>query len=223
MTPALLYVTGTNTGVGKTTLCAQLLRRARDRGLVVGAMKPFCSGGRADAEALHALQTAGMTLDEVNPFYFAEPVSPYVAAREENRRITETKAVKAIDQALAKNIPLVVEGAGGVLSPLGDRFTLLDIIRQCPAKTCVVGMNILGVINAALLTYHALQATSADVRFVLMSPAETDASTVANADVIREWTGLPVFEFPFLHSSNEPNLRATAVIDSLLDWWMARE
>src|SRR4051812_17879055 len=157
MSAPLLYVTGTNTGVGKTTLSRLLLQRPRDRNLRVAAMKPFCTGGRDDAEQLHALQTAGLTLDELNPFYFIEPVTPYIAARNENRSITLNQTVEAIQKIQSKDYPLLIEGAGGLMSPLGDRFTLLDIINERRGRICIVAPNILGVLNSTLLTLKALE------------------------------------------------------------------
>jgi dethiobiotin synthetase len=219
MSAPLLYITGTNTGVGKTTLACLLLRRARERSLQVAAMKPFCSGGREDAEQLHALQVAGLTLDEVNPFWFAEPVAPYVAAKNENRHISARDTTDAIRKITARGLPLLIEGAGGVMSPLGERFTLLEIIRELPGCVCGVGTNVLGVINGALSVHFALKGV--DLRFVLMNPRVADASAGTNADVIREWTGAPTFQFPFLQGMDEANVAAAAVLDSLLDWWIA--
>lgn len=219
MSAPLLYITGTNTGVGKTTLACLLLRRARERSLNVAAMKPFCSGGREDAEQLHALQTADLTLDEVNPFWFTEPVAPYVAAKNENRQISARDTTDAIRDLAARNLPVLIEGAGGLMSPLGERFTLLEIIRELPGCVCGVGTNVLGVINGALSVHFALKGM--DVRFVLMNPRVADASAGTNADVIREWTNAPTFQFPFLQRMDEENLAATAVLDSLLDWWIA--
>lgn len=219
MSAPLLYITGTNTGVGKTTLACLLLRRARERSLKVAAMKPFCSGGREDAEQLHALQTADLSLDEVNPFWFHEPVAPYVAAKKENRQITARETTDAIRKLTASNLPLLIEGAGGLMSPLGERFTLLEVIRELPGSVCAVGTNILGVINGALSVHFALKGI--DLRFVLMNSNLSDASSATNPDVIREWTNVPTFEFPFLQHLDEQNLAATAVLDSLLDWWLA--
>lgn len=219
MSAPLLYVTGTNTGIGKTTLACLLLRRARERSLKVAAMKPFCSGGREDAEQLHALQTSGLSLDEVNPFWFQEPVAPYVAAKHENRRITARETTEAIRKLSARGLPLLIEGAGGLMSPLGERFTLLEIIRELPGSVCGVGTNVLGVINGALAVHFALKGI--DLRFVLMNSRDPDPSASTNADVIREWTNAPTFQFPFLQRLDEENVAATAVLDSLLDWWLA--
>ena len=81
--PRIIFITGTDTGVGKTLLTGLLLHHLRQSGCHALAMKPFCSGSRADAEFLHAVQDGELTLDEINPFFFAEPLAPLVAAREQ--------------------------------------------------------------------------------------------------------------------------------------------
>ena len=222
MTPPLLYVTGTNTGVGKTTISCLLLRRAGELKMRVAAMKPFCSGGRDDAEKLHAFQTAGLTLDEVNPFYFRDAVTPSIAARNENRVITLGQTIDSITKMLSRGKPLLIEGAGGLLSPLGDRFTLLEIIREIPGKVCIVGQNSLGVINATLLTHRALPPQT-QTHIVLMNPLQCDASADTNASVITEWISANVIELPFLEdqagSSDFPDV-ASKSLDELLRWWI---
>src|SRR5581483_3100804 len=83
----ILFITGTDTGVGKTLLTAMLLHHLRVAGRRTLAMKPFCSGGRDDVELLHALQDGELTADEINPFYFSEPTAPLVALRRRHRDI----------------------------------------------------------------------------------------------------------------------------------------
>jgi dethiobiotin synthetase len=219
----LLYITGTNTGVGKTTLARLLLQRARERKIQIATLKPFCSGGRDDAEQLHSLQTANLTLDEVNPFYFDEPISPYVAARLHQKAISLAQAIAAIQKVLSRNFPTLIEGAGGLLSPLGEKFTLLDILHELPGKVCIVGPNSLGVINAALLTHRALgKISTGEVRFVLMNGSQPDASSGSNASIIRDWTGAPTSEFPFLAQPERAatNAGCLEVLDDLIGWFI---
>jgi dethiobiotin synthetase len=218
MSAPLLYVTGTNTGVGKTTLAKLLLRRARERNLPVAAMKPFCSGGREDAEQLHALQTAGLSLDEVNPFYFNEPIAPCVAARIARDVVTLEQTMAAIAKVRARNLPLLIEGAGGLLSPLGEKFTLLEIIERLPDKILIVALNTLGVINSALLTHRALaNVNNVKPQFILMNTAQPDASAPTNGRIICEWTGAAVDEIPFLREPDRSN--CPEALDEILEWW----
>lgn len=188
MTGPILYVTGTNTGVGKTFLAKLILQAQREQKLGVAAMKPFCSGGRDDAIALHALQTAGLTLDEVNPFHFDEPITPLQAARNVGRKITLSETLEALDviRASSNGAPLLVEGAGGLLSPLGEGFSLLDIIERRPGRVCIVASNVLGTINLARLTSLQLGISPQEQAIALMNTAQPDESTTSNYSLLVE-------------------------------------
>jgi dethiobiotin synthetase len=208
----ILYITGTNTGVGKTTLAVQLLKAARARNLKIGALKPFCSGGRQDAEQLHALQTAGLTLDQVNPFHFRDPLTPLQAARNEGQKIYLLDALKTIRDALAHGHPLIIEGAGGLLSPLGQGFSLLDLIQNIPGKGAIVAQNTLGSLNALLLTSQRLPIPPSHQAIVYMSQPQPDPSAQTNASLLASLLpGVKIVEIPF-----QP---APADAAPILDWW----
>src|SRR2546421_10854607 len=87
MQPRILFITGTDTGVGKTLMTGLLLHHLRSTGCRALAIKPFCSGGTADIEILHALQDGELTRNEINAFYFRDPIAPLVAARKGRRKI----------------------------------------------------------------------------------------------------------------------------------------
>ncbi len=217
MSGPILYVTGTNTGVGKTTLAAMLLRRARERNIRVAAAKPFCSGGREDAETLHSLQTAGLTLDEVNPFHFEEPLTPLVAAQRAGRRVNLSDAIGAMTPALRSELPLLVEGAGGLLSPLGEGFSLFEIIQKIPGKACIVAPNVLGTLNSVLLTSRQLPVKPASQCVVLMTAAEPDLSAESNQTVLTSLLpGISIYEAPRLE---QPKLETPRFVDQIIDWW----
>ncbi len=215
MSGPVLYVTGTNTGVGKTVLSTLLLERARERKLTVGAMKPFCTGERDDAQKLHIRQTAGLTLNEVNPFFFADPVTPLIAAKNAGKPVRLDETLVAIRKLLVH--PLLIEGAGGLLSPLGESFSFLEIVREIPGMACVVGPNVLGVINSVLLTLRAIDNRPAVV--VLMNQKLPDASSGTNAEVIEKFSGKAVINIPFLESITTKGLEIQ--LDSLVDQWLS--
>ena len=114
----IVFVTGTDTGAGKTLLTGLLLHHLRQNGCHALAMKPFCSGSRADVEFLRAVQDDDLTLDEINPFFFAEPVAPLVAARKHNRLIRAPEVLRRIKGLAAQCECLLIEGIGGVMVPL---------------------------------------------------------------------------------------------------------
>ncbi|MCX6928449.1 MAG: dethiobiotin synthase [Verrucomicrobia bacterium] len=124
----IIFITGTDTGVGKTLLTGLLLHYLRHSGCHALAMKPFCSGSRADAEFLHAVQENELTLDEINPFFFSEPLAPLVAARKHQRSICLSSVLRRIRSLASRCQCLLVEGIGGVMVPLGEGFCVADLI-----------------------------------------------------------------------------------------------
>lgn len=159
--PKILFVTGTDTGVGKTLLTALLVAHARSQGRVVRAIKPFCSGGRADAELLREVQQGVLTIDEINPFFFPDPLAPWVAACRSKRPAPSlTHVLHHIDR-VASRMParsqLLIEGVGGLMVPLGPDYTVRDLIAALGCEVLLVSANRLGTINHTLLSIHALQ------------------------------------------------------------------
>jgi dethiobiotin synthetase len=116
----IIFVTGTDTGVGKTVFTSLLLHHLRTTGCHALAMKPFCSGGRADVRLLRAMQDEELTEDEINPFYFPEPVAPLVSARQRHRAISLDEVVRQIQKIAARCECLLIEGSGGLFVPLGE-------------------------------------------------------------------------------------------------------
>jgi dethiobiotin synthetase len=196
----ILFVTGTDTGAGKTLLTASLLHHLRARGVAALAMKPFCSGGTADVDLLLAVQGPELARAEANPFYFPEPVAPWVAARLGRRRIRLAEVPAAIRRAAACCDVLLVEGSGGLLAPLGEGYDARDIIARLNCPVLVAARNRLGVINHSRLTALALrQAGVAQPVFVLMDTARPDPSSATNPTALRELLApAPVLRLPFL-------------------------
>lgn len=204
--PRLIFITGTDTGVGKTVLTSLLLCHWRAAGCPALAIKPFCSGGRADAELLCGLQDDELTLDEINPFHFPEPIAPLVAARKHRRKIkiqdvfnhVRRVAASLVHPSIHRSVNprpvLLIEGAGGLLSPLGEGLTALDLVGALRCETIVVSRNKLGTINHTLLTVKALRAVAPSaprrsrplVRVVLMGARTEDFSSASNAAILKE-------------------------------------
>ena len=195
-----LFITGTDTGVGKTVLTALLARFLRERGVNAAALKPVCSGGRADARALHAAMDGALTLDEINPWHFRAPIAPVLAARRENRSVN-LPHVLAHARALQKHFDmLLVEGAGGLLSPLGEDFNSRDLIAALRTTPVIVAPNKLGVVNHLLLTLEALPPAAAKrARIVLMSPPKPDTASKTNLKLLNDFfEAQRIFTLPWL-------------------------
>ncbi len=181
----LFLITGTDTGAGKTVLTALLARFLRGRGVNVAALKPLCSGGRGDARILSAAMDGALALDEINPWHFRAPVAPLLAARRERKHV-HLPEVLAHVRAMQKQFDaLLIEGAGGLLSPLGENFDSGDLIAALGAVPLIVAPNRLGAVNHILLTLEALPRSAASrARVVLMTPPKRDAATATNAKLL---------------------------------------
>jgi dethiobiotin synthetase len=197
-----LFITGTDTGVGKTVLTVLLVKFLRGRGVNAAALKPVCSGGRGDARKIFAamggavevqspkskVQSLTLSLDEINPWHFRAAVAPLLAARRENKKVKLSQVV-AHARAMQKRFEiLLIEGAGGLLSPLGENFNSRDLIVALRAMPVIVAQNKLGAVNQVLLTLEALpESLRAKSRVVLVSPPKPDASTRTNATLLAEF------------------------------------
>ena len=181
------FITGTDTGVGKTVLTALLTRYLRERGINVAALKPVCSGGRGDARALHAALNGALSLDEVNPWHFRAPIAPLLAARREHKHVRLADVLAHVRAMQKRFDVLLVEGAGGLLSPLGENFDSRDLIAALRAAPMVVCPNRRGAVNQVLLFLEALpRGAAAKARVVLMSPSKPDAATRTNPSLLAE-------------------------------------
>jgi dethiobiotin synthetase len=213
----IIFITGTDTGVGKTLLTGLLLHHLRSTGCHAQAIKPFCSGGTADVEILQALQNGELTREEINPFYFPEPVAPLVSARRHRRTITLANTLNHIHRVAAsmanpsikhracstldpRHSTLLIEGSGGLLVPLGEGFTVADLIKQLGCEVIVVSRNKLGTINHTLLTVAHLQDIGIKrVMVMVMGQEEKGASTASNPRILAELLSpIPVISVPFL-------------------------
>jgi dethiobiotin synthetase len=183
-----IFITGTDTGVGKTVLTALLVKFLRARGVNAAALKPICSGGRGDARKIFAAMDGALSLDEINPWHFRAAVAPLLAARREKKKVKLSQVV-AHARAMQKRFEiLLIEGAGGLLSPLGENFNSRDLILKLRAMPIVVAQNKLGAVNQILLTLEGLpKKLRAKTRVVLVAPRKSDAATKTNAKLLVEF------------------------------------
>jgi dethiobiotin synthetase len=201
------FITGTDTGAGKTVLTAAMARFLRGRGVSVAALKPVCSGGRDDARALHAALDGTLPLAEINPWHFRAPIAPVLAARRERKRIVLADLLAHVRAVQKRFDVALVEGAGGLLSPLGENFNSRDVLAALRAAPVVVCSNHIGAVNQILLTLEALPKNSrARARVVLMSPPQPDDATGTNAKLLAEFFDAQrIFRLPWLGEKFEPD------------------
>lgn len=170
-----LFVTGTDTGVGKTVVSCALVRGLRARGIGVAAMKPIETGvgpaGPLDAFALRDAAGGSDPLADVCPQQFALPAAPSVAAAAESRAVDLEAIAAAFSRLGAGRELVVVEGAGGLLVPIADRFGMAELAGRLGLPTLIVARAALGTINHTLLTLEAANRRKLAVIGVVISHA----------------------------------------------------
>ena len=194
------FITGTDTGVGKTWFTCWLVRAWRARGHEAVGLKPLAAGGREDAEQLRIAGTNALTLDEINPIHLHEPAAPFVAARAENRAIDFLSLNAMIMKTATRFSHVAVEGVGGWRVPLAPDYDVRDWARDLALPVVVVARAGLGTLNHTQLTVESIRAagiTCAGVVLNFGAPELAEKSDVAlrtNGELLKNLLGLPVFE-----------------------------
>jgi dethiobiotin synthetase len=209
-----LLITGTDTGVGKTTFAAGLAAALQSAGRRVGVLKPAETGCEpapagepiaADARRLAYFADCDAEPLTVCPFRFRDPLAPSIAARREGRKVDLARIAESYDRLAASHDVVLVEGAGGLLVPLWDRLTFADLCLRLELRLLLVVGNKLGAINHALLTLsHARHAGLAVAGYVINALApEPDLAAETNVALLRELVGPPLGVIPWLGEISE--------------------
>lgn len=226
MVPANIGVTGTDTGVGKTVVTVAIIRALVSRGLKVAPMKPVETGVSEDgSEATHTtlngssdldllMAACGQNLDRklVRPLSFPEPIAPMVAAASSGKHIDIIPIVdKAYLQLERSNDKVVVEGAGGIYSPITATENFATLASKWGLDVVIVAGNRLGVINHTMLTLRAAEQAGLKVKVVVLNDlhddSDTDVSKKTNLQTIQQLAyPIPVVSFPYIDANqiNEP-------------------
>ena len=219
MTARGFFITGTDTGVGKTVFTAALARALMGDGVNVAAYKPACSGAEfpppqlstlnpqplwPDVEELHAATRRHWPRERICPQTFLAPLSPPAAAAQEGREV-DAKLLLEGYQSLAEQAELVlIEGAGGFYSPLSTHWLNADLAEQIGLPVIIVSPNRLGTINHTLLTIEAVRRRGLIVAGVVLNQLteQADASVESNpAEIERRGTVHVWGEIPFTPAS----------------------
>ncbi|MBI4938737.1 MAG: dethiobiotin synthase [Nitrosomonadales bacterium] len=192
------FVTGTDTGAGKTLVCCALLRAFAAHGKRVAGFKPVAAGcgedeHNEDAKALRAASSMQLAYGQVNPYCFRHAIAPHLAARHSGVRIELSRILATYRELAGQADEVVVEGAGGFLVPLNDRQTGADLAQQLGLPVIlVVGMR-LGCLNHALLTAAAIAASGLKLAgWVANVPDETMLALEENIGALRERLPAPL-------------------------------
>ena len=208
-----LFITGTDTNVGKTVVACGIARAARRAGLAVRVAKPVVSGGDDDTRALIAAAASGQSVAEVSPWRFAEPLAPPVAAARAGVTLELAAVLAAVRRAVATptgttgtpsgtgaagttNAPTLalVEGAGGLLCPLTARETYADLAVALGWPLIVVSRLGLGMLNHTLLTLEAAQQRGLRVAGVVVCATKppTTLAEATNPAELRQRIAVPL-------------------------------
>ena len=189
-----LFITGTDTGVGKTYATALLMRALRRAGLDTVPMKPLCSGDRSDAELLHAACDGALPLNTINPVWYRTPAAPYAAAIIENRPPDLALIRETFQSLRSRYRSVLVEGVGGWMVPIERDFFVADLAAEFGLPVAVVVRNRLGVLNHALLTVRDIERRGLPFAGIIFNNAEPEEDGVlaTNRALLEELTGRPV-------------------------------
>jgi dethiobiotin synthetase len=198
-----IFVTGTDTGVGKTYVSAGIAEALIRRNVNVGVMKPAETGCRIRAgklvpkDALLLMQSARVNdpLSIVNPYCFKYPVAPSVAAVREKKTIDIDTILSAYTVLCDKHDFVIVEGAGGIMVPLFGQFTYLDLAHVMRLSVLIVARPSLGTINHTLLSVAALKGRSIPIAGIVINYALSKKPGLAeetSPEVIAQISGIPI-------------------------------
>lgn len=187
------FITGTDTGAGKTWIARHLIASLRAAGVDAVGYKPVACGDRDDGKRL-AEASGGLALDVVNPLWFKTPVSPYVAGMLENRTLDPALLVKGFLELSERHRIVLVEGVGGWEVPLAPGCFVSDLAVVLGLPVIVVVGNRLGALNHAILTVRAIQARGLACAGLVVNQTvdEFDSAMITNRGLFAEFTGVPV-------------------------------
>ena len=190
-----LFITGTDTGVGKTHTAVQLLRLLRGSGTRCAGMKPICCGDRRDAELLLAAGSEALRIEEVNPAWLKTPAAPLVGSLMEGVKIDIEHIVAAFRALQARVEHVVVEGVGGWLVPIRADYFVSDLAVDLKLPVLVVAQNRLGCINHTVLTVRSIFEHRLRCIGVVLNgaPATSDIAAATNAEILRKIIDVPLF------------------------------
>lgn len=189
-----LFVTGTDTGVGKTHTVVQLLRLARASGLRCAGVKPICCGDRQDAQLLLAAGSGGVTIDEINPIWLKTPAAPFAAALLEQIDIDIARILQTIVDLTRRFDCVLVEGVGGWLVPIRADYFVSDLAAEMKLPVLVVAQSRLGCLNHCVLTVRSVRDHGLNCAGLVLNNLRgvNDIAVSTNEDILRRIVDVPI-------------------------------
>jgi dethiobiotin synthetase len=225
-----IFVTGTDTDVGKTVIAGAIAQWFARRGVRVAVCKPIgtgCTRRREglvseDAEFLASCAESRHSLDQICPVRYAEPLAPAIAAQRSGEPVDWARIERSIQQMCVGSGAMVVEGVGGVAVPLDERASVLHLASWLGLPAVIVARASLGTINHTLLTAGALRAAGVEVAGIVINRYPAESASIAeetNAAAIEKYSNLPVLcivpEDPVKRTSVPVEIAAAV---EMVDW-----
>ncbi len=218
------FLTGTDTGVGKTLASLFLVLSLKKRGFDAGYMKPVetgvkirKNGARAyiDGSYVKKMGGLGANIGSITPFTFEKPLAPYAASRFEGKKFTIGGIISSFKESSSGYDYMIVEGAGGMLVPFEKGFFAVDIAKKIGAPVILVTRAGLGMINQTLLSIECARSRGIEMGGIIINNAlnEKDESINSNKDILSELTDVPII-------GNIPHLDKKELKDpKTLEWY----
>ena len=205
-----IFITGTDTGVGKTYFNSLLTRALRKRSIPAIPLKPISAGDRTDSILLSEATGGEISPIEINPVHFSAPLSPYAASMVEGRPCPWGILRERMEK-LAQNYqgPFLVEGAGGWRVPLDSSLGIREWAQELSLPVVVVARNSLGTLNHTLLTVDSIRQSNLPLLGIVLNDTtpKPDDSSITNPAVLEQLTRLPVLSLSY-QSTQLPSLPA---------------
>lgn len=195
------FITGTDTGVGKTIVTACLANLFKNQN--VGVMKPIETGvdpecsssSNSDAKFLMEITGVQDPLEDVSPYRLKSPASPYQAARIEGKVIDPERILERFRTLQSKHSMMLVEGIGGLMVPIAQRYKVTDLALQMGLSLIIVSRVQVGTLNHTLMTINAAQQQGLKIKGVILNPAyegELEPIEAEQGKLIEEFSGIPI-------------------------------
>jgi dethiobiotin synthetase len=199
-----LFITGVGTGVGKTLVMTIVCRQLRSVGAGALPLKPVVSGFDPEdswSDPAVLLRSVGLeptaaAIASISPWRFAAPIAPHLAARREGRLVTLEEMERFCrEPVLGRGSVRLVEGAGGVMSPLCDDATCLDLIARLGDPAVLVTGTYLGAISHTLTALSSLRSEAIPVRGIVVSESTNSVGLAETIDALRQFSGgdVPIY------------------------------
>ena len=212
-----LFVTATDTDIGKTCVCAGLAYALKKSGIDVGIMKPFACGVKQkigfSSNDLTILTNAAMVDDAediINPFFFPTPASPYTAAKNLGVKIDVEHVMECFRKLNEIHDIVLVEGIGGIMTPILKDYAIIDLIKDLMANTIIVTSSKIGTVNHTVLTYNMCKNMNIPIKGLIINNFDSTGYPIPELERdLSTLTDLPVLcSLPHMKKFNLSNYSA---------------